>query len=101
MIKYFEVNSETKIPVRISRRTLIQFEEFTKKGLSQLGDLSTGELSYLLFLGAKEGYRFLNEKMPYKNYESFEDILDLMDITDFFTKSGEVVSGFFTSQKGK
>jgi hypothetical protein len=101
MIEYIEING-TKHPVRINRKAMIVFEKQTGQGMSSLSALSTESLSALLYLGVVEGYKFLKEKNPYKNYAAFEEELDEMDIMFFYEEVANVVGSFFTKeQKGK
>lgn len=99
MIEYFELN-EKKIPVRITRKTLIAFEKKSGQGLQSLSNLDTQSLTDLVFAGIVEGYLFMKEINPYKNQDDFEnDVDDNMSIGDFYNKATEVITSFFTEKK--
>ncbi len=98
MIEYLKID-EKEFPVRINRRAIVLFEKKFGKSLAQLGDISTEELSHIIYMGVCEGYRFLKEKNPFKDYEKFEDELDKMEVSEFFEKCGRVISSFFTEKK--
>ncbi|WP_200974427.1 hypothetical protein [Echinicola sp. 20G] len=98
MIEYLKIE-EKEFPVRINRRAIVLFEKKFGKSLAKLGDISTEELSHIIYMGVCEGYRFLDEKNPFKDYEKFEDELDKMEVSEFFEKCGKVISSFFTEKK--
>ncbi|MBS9525911.1 hypothetical protein KI659_17960 [Litoribacter alkaliphilus] len=100
MIEYLNINGE-EIPVRINRKSIILFERKFKKGLADLGSIGLEELSFLLYLGVCEGYKFLEEDNPFKKFEAFESKLDEMDLSDFLEKGAKVISDFFTKKKEK
>ncbi|WP_215225854.1 hypothetical protein [Echinicola shivajiensis] len=100
MIEYLKVD-ENEFPVRINRRVIVQFEKKFNKGLTELANIKTDELSYLIYLGVCEGFRFLEQKNEFKTFEKFEDELDKLSVSDFYEKTGKVISDFFTEKKEK
>ncbi|SIS88551.1 hypothetical protein [Belliella pelovolcani] len=96
MVEYFKITEEKSIPVRINRRVLTLIEKKAGKGLSTLNDMSTQQLTDMVFLGHLEAVRFLNEKSEYTNQEDFENYIDdNINLATFIDESTRIISVFF------
>ncbi|MBW3469076.1 hypothetical protein [Arthrospiribacter ruber] len=100
MVQYIQLNDKD-YPVRINRRVMVAFEAKTGKGLNSLSNLSTQNLTDILFAGIREGYAFTKEKNPFKDIEDFEKILDEIELEEFYEKSANVIAGFFSKKEEK
>lgn len=98
MVEYLEIG-EKSIPVRINRKAIVLFEKKFNKGLASLGSMGTEELSFLLYLGVVEGFKFTGEPNTYKKFEHFEDELDSVPVGEFYEKAGKVIASFFSVKK--